>query len=190
MSTVVVDLALFSRATGYYPLGGLYADAEGNLYGTASSRVWNGTLYNMGTVFEIPKVGSGYGALTVLVSFDGSNGEFPSGGLISDSSGNLFGTTAEGGANGTGTVFEIAKTSSGYATTPTTLVSFGFNTVAASYPLGTLFADAKGNLIGTTSGDIAHGGVFEITKTATGYATTPTMLATFNKTNGAYSTLR
>ena len=45
-------------------------------------------------------------------------------GLIIDAAGDLFGTTYSGGANGDGTVFEIAKTAGGYASTPTTLVSF------------------------------------------------------------------
>ena len=44
--------------------------------------------------------------------------------LIADADGDLIGTTAFGGANGDGTVFEIAKTSSGYPSTPTTLVIF------------------------------------------------------------------
>ena len=48
----------------------------------------------------------------------------PLGSLIADANGDLFGTTAVGGANGDGTVFEIAKTAAGYASTPTTLVSF------------------------------------------------------------------
>ena len=46
------------------------------------------------------------------------------GNLIADAHGDLFGTTAGGGANGAGTVFEIAKTAAGYASTPITLVSF------------------------------------------------------------------
>jgi len=45
-------------------------------------------------------------------------------GLIADANGNLFGTTVFGGANDRGTVFEIAKTAGGYASTPTVLVSF------------------------------------------------------------------
>ena len=35
-----------------------------------------------------------------------------------------LGTTSDGGANGYGSVFEIAKTAGGYATAPTTLVNF------------------------------------------------------------------
>src|SRR5207237_6992333 len=53
-----------------------------------------------------------------------ADGAEPRAGLIADANGNLFGTTQIGGANGKGTVFEIAKTASGYASTPTILVSF------------------------------------------------------------------
>jgi uncharacterized repeat protein (TIGR03803 family) len=42
---------------------------------------------------------------------------------LPEAAGDLFGTTADGGADGFGTVFEIAKTSTGYASTPTTLAS-------------------------------------------------------------------
>jgi uncharacterized repeat protein (TIGR03803 family) len=62
--------------------------------------------------------------LTTLVTFNYSNGGVPFSGLLTDAAGDLFGTTHEGGANGDGTVFEIAKTGGIYATTPTTLVSF------------------------------------------------------------------
>ena len=76
-------------------------------------------------MFEIVKTSSGYASTpTTLVSFDDTNGAVPAAGLIADANGNLFGTTYAGGAIGNGTVFEIVKTSSGYASTPTTLVSF------------------------------------------------------------------
>ncbi len=61
--------------------------------------------------------------LTTLASFNGTDGKFPNG-VIADAQGNLFGTTFEGGAHGGGEVFEIAKTSDGYASTPTVLASF------------------------------------------------------------------
>jgi hypothetical protein len=52
--------------------------------------------------------------LTTLVRFKGTNGAQPSGSLIADHHGDLSGTTAFGGANGDGTVFEI--TGSGFST--------------------------------------------------------------------------
>ena len=80
--------------------------------------------------------------LITLVSFNGANGAGPSGDLIADANGNLFGTTSGDGANNDGTVFEIAKTATGYASTPTTLVSF--NGANGRAPEGSLIADANG----------------------------------------------
>ena len=45
--------------------------------------------------------------------FHGSNGEHPMGGLVLDAEDNLYGTTAEGGKNGSGTVFKLAPAASG-----------------------------------------------------------------------------
>ena len=69
--------------------------------------------------------------------------------MIADAKGNLFGTTANGGANNRGTVFEIVKTDSGYASTPTVLASF--NSTDGAYLLGSLIADAAGDLFGTAT---------------------------------------
>ncbi len=64
-----------------------------------------------GTVFEIAKTATGYASTpTTLVSFDGTNGESPYGGLIADANGDLFGTTFAGGANTYGTVYELSST--------------------------------------------------------------------------------
>jgi len=77
-------------------------DSSGNLYGTASS----GGASKDGTVFELAHGGH---YITALASFNGTNGSAPYGGLIMDSSGNLFGTTTGGGASKDGTVFEVAQ---------------------------------------------------------------------------------
>src|SRR3989442_9196271 len=57
--------------------------------------------------------------LTTLYSFTGSDGARPYAGLIADASGNLYGTTSSGGANGYGTVFKVTPTG-----TETLLYSF------------------------------------------------------------------
>ena len=172
------------------PSGALIADANGDLFGTTS-----GGFDSNGTVFEIAKTASGYASTpTVLTGFNGADGESPLGGLAMDADGDLFGTTEYGGAYGftngpglvgDGTVFEIAKTASGYASTPTTLVSF--DGADGDIPCGSLIADANGDLFGTTyaGGADNAGTVFEIVKTATGYASTPTVLASFNGADGA-----
>src|SRR3984893_12265406 len=84
---------------GAFPAAGLIADSSGNLYGTT---YWGGASgsgcaggLGCGVVFKL----SPSGTETVLHSFAGSDGANPSAGLISDSSGNLYGTTYWGGAS-------------------------------------------------------------------------------------------
>jgi uncharacterized repeat protein (TIGR03803 family) len=176
-------LVSFNSGNGANPYSGLIADANGDLFGTTEARGASG----YGTVFEIAKTNTGYASAPItLVSFNNGNGANPIGSLIADANGDLFGTTEDGGASGDGTVFEIAKTNTGYASAPTTLVSFnGFGN--GSLPFGSLIADANGDLFGTTiqGGPGGYGTVFEIAKTSTGYASALTTLVSFNVGNGA-----
>jgi len=81
----------------------------------------------------------------VLYSFEGNpDGESPLAELLSDSSGNIYGTTAIGGQNGLGTAFKLSSTG-----TENVLFSFGGRSGAA--PNGGLIADANGNLYGATA---------------------------------------
>jgi uncharacterized repeat protein (TIGR03803 family) len=159
--------------TGDYPDAGLTTDAAGDLFGTTQQ----GGPGGYGTVFEIASLGGGLYANTpttlVSFTFNGSTGKTPDAGLITDSAGDLFGTTFSGGANGSGMVFEIAKTAGGYASTPTVLVSF--NGTTGYEPMAGVIMDAAGDLFGTTAigGPNGAGTVFEIAKTSTGYASTP-----------------
>jgi hypothetical protein len=119
----------------------------------------------------------------VLVNFDSITAAGTLSSLIVDANGNLLGAISAGGANGDGAVYEIANTATGYATTPSTLVSFD-GTDGAS-PMASLTADANGDLFGTTSagGTNGHGTLYEVTNAATGYATTPTTLVNFGSTD-------
>ena len=142
-----------------YANAGLIADASGDLFGTTLY----GGAHDKGTVFEIAKTSDGYASTpTLLTSFDGPVGRQPYSGVIADAAGDLFGTTYGGGAYGIGTVFEIAKTSDGYASTPTVLMSF--NGTDGAHPIAGLIADAAGNLFGTTYGGGTNGTgtVFEL----------------------------
>ena len=89
---------------GAYPISGLIFDSSGNLYGTT----FQGGMSGYGTAFELSPSGSSYSE-TILHSFAGglTDGAYPRAGLIFDSSGNLYGTTDQGGASGDGTIFEI-----------------------------------------------------------------------------------
>ena len=179
-------LVSFSGANGAFPDSALIADAAGDLFGTTSGGgVLGAPATNDGMVFEIKNGSTGYAnAATTLVAFNGTNGQTPLAGLAIDTSGDLFGTTSAGGANTDGTVFEIKNSSTGYASSPTTLVSF--NGTNGSVPKGSLIIDASGNLFGTTSagGASRDGTVFEIANNGTAYAATPTTLVSFNGTNG------
>ena len=89
-------------------------------------------------------------------------GEIPNGPLILDSAGNLYGTTANGGAYGFGTVFELSSDG-----TETVLYSFGGSPADGSYPYAGLIRDAAGNFYGTTEygGAYGNGTVFELATT-------------------------
>jgi hypothetical protein len=207
-ATTPTTLVIFNNANGQYPFGGLIVDNRGNLFGTTYYGGGSSACYGgCGTVYEI-KVDSttatGYASMpTTLVSFNGADGAYSESTLIADAHGNLFGTTSAGGTSsacpgsststsGCGTVFELkvdGTTATGYASMPTTLASF--NGTNGFYPFAGLIADAGGNLFGVTSGlgTTGYGTVFAIktdSATATGYASTPTTLATFNGIDGAY----
>ena len=195
MTATLTTLVSFSGINGEVPKGDLIANSAGDLFGTTSDGGANeaGGINGNGTVFEIAKTAGGYAsAPTTLVNFNYEDGTSPVAGLLADASGNLFGTTESGGASDpliVGTVFEIAKTAGGYASTPTTLVRFGapFNGVVGSMPEGSLIADSAGDLFGTTSAggaNEADGTAFEIAKTAGGYASTPTTLVSFDLVDG------
>jgi len=181
-SGTITTLASFNGSNGRYPLGRLVENSSGNLFGTAEQ----GGAFGVGTVLE---VAAGSGSITTLASFNGSNGALPIGALVEDSSGNLFGTTKEGGASRVGTVFEVVAGSGSI----TTLASF--NGSNGALPGAGLVEDSSGNLFGNTTwggpsytgGETGDGTVFEVAA-GSGSITT---LASFNGSNGAlpYSSL-
>jgi hypothetical protein len=83
--------------------GNLLLDHAGNLYGAT----YSAGAYQYGNVFRLT-LSDGNWTYTDLYDFTGGNdGANPIGSLILDSSGNIFGTTANGGADGYGVAFEI-----------------------------------------------------------------------------------
>jgi len=136
---------------GWQPVSDLVVDAGGNLYGTTE---WggNGTACydGCGTVFELERTASGW-KHHVLYSFGSlPDGRNPSAGLIFDGAGNLYGTTAGGGAHEYGTVFELSPGSHG-GWTEKVLYSFTGETDGWN-PAGDLVFDGEGNLYGTAFG--------------------------------------
>jgi len=129
---------------GGNPLDGLIADSQGNFYATTN----HGGAFSSGVVFKLSKSG----VETVLHSFaGGTDGAYPEGGLIRDSSGNLYGTTTGGGASGAGTAFIVSSTG-----VETVLYSFAGGKDGA-VPEGGLLLDGADNLFGTTTAGGANG---------------------------------
>jgi uncharacterized repeat protein (TIGR03803 family) len=118
---------------------------------------------------------------------DGSGGNTPTGGLISDAAGNLYGTTSSGGASGAGTVFELSLENGTW--TEHLLYSFKGGVDDGSDPESALLLDAAGNLYGTTGGGgpTNNGTVFKLSPGAGAW--TETILHAFNGTNGSFPVL-
>jgi uncharacterized repeat protein (TIGR03803 family) len=181
---------------GSFPSGGLIMDAAGRLYGAALSGGAGGTVFEL-----TPNGAKTQWTETVLYSFcaqggvNCTDGGTPSGGLIMDAAGRLYGTTDSGGALGFGTVFQL--TPNGVKTKWTETVPYSFcaqgNCTDGSYPSGSLIMDKAGRLYGTTQFGGAHGGgtVFELTPNATKTQWAQTLLYSFcargaNCTDGSF----
>ncbi len=159
---------LFSGTDGSEPHHGVIFENNGNLVGT-TLRGGPAQYSSSGTVFELTYVvGVGWKE-TVAYSFqNGSDGRFPWAGLISDSSGNLYGASSDGGAGGGGTVFELSP--SGQTWTFKLLYSFSGPGNQCG-PRGSLALDGAGNLYGTTYCDGANqfGSIFKLTNNGNGW---------------------
>ena len=163
---------------GATPSAGLIEDTHGNFYGTTMS----GGPNNDGTVFKLSRASNGAWTETILYSFSGIDGDAPVAALVMDTVGNLYGTTAGGGAYGGGTAFELSHSSTGW--TENVLHSFG-NGQDGWDPQAEMVFDSAGNLYGTTQlggaifgrGDDNGGTVFRLTPSVSGW--TETILYSF-----------
>jgi uncharacterized repeat protein (TIGR03803 family) len=174
---------------GSFVASGLVSDAAGDLYGTTFYGGIYGEPGGFGTVFELKKVAGGGWQEGVIHSFgNGADGFFPLAGLVFDAAGNLYGTTAFGGASGHGTVFELSPVPGG-GWAEKVLHSFTGTNGDGSAPYGGVALDTAGNIYGTTSegGDFSFGTVFELSPTASG-SWTETVLISFNFDNAGGNT--
>jgi len=158
---------------GSAPLASLTMDSSGNLYGTtySSSTNFSQPCSPCGTVFELSPGANGAWTETVLLRFSNSaDGAYPQGGLVFDQQGNLYGTTAGGGGDGYGTLFELSPTAGGW----TESGLYSFDLYHGAGPWQNLVFDS-----GTIYGVTVYGGDTEL-----GYGDGVVYAATANSLNG------
>ena len=199
-------------ATGGNPVGGLHADANGNLYGAAFSggslttACKASSLQGCGLIYELTKSGTTWTRTAIYTFLGGTDGIGPVGNLIADSTGALYGVTEGGGCTvtltypiGCGTVFKLTPPATGATWTKTTLYTFQGNANDGAEPLGPIARDAAGNIYGATqfggmaetlcgtlpngAGDSRCGVVFKLTYNATANTYSESILHFF--TDGA-----
>jgi uncharacterized repeat protein (TIGR03803 family) len=164
---------------GSRPFMGVTIGADGSLYGTTYEG-GEGKCSNCGTVFNLkpppnrPPTPLSPWMETVLYRFMGEDGQQPEGSaLIFDKTGNLYGTTSQGGTYGLGTVYELSPSNGSW--TESVLWNFGPSTQDGTNPRGGVVFDKTGNLYGTTWDSFYQkpegtgGIVFQLTPSGSGW---------------------
>ena len=154
----------FHGSDGSRPTSSVILDSAGNLYGITNAGGPNG----WGEVYELTHSGSGW-TLQVLHSFQNQNdGRSPYGGLVFDSAGNLYGSSASNGQNFGGVIFQLSPSNGGWTFNPLYSLSGRMG------PEASLTVDASGNLYGTTymDGVDNDGSVFELSPSSGGWVYT------------------
>lgn len=151
-------------ADGSVPSGSLLLDGQGNLYGAASQggNTVCTLLRGCGTIFELSPGSSGWTFATIY-SFDNTHGASPTGSLVMDGTGNIYGNAYAGARAtsshcpyGCGSTFKLAPSASGWNFSLLHSYSDGLD---GANPYGGLLIDASGDLYGATNtgGSQAYG---------------------------------
>jgi len=162
---------------GRQPEAGLTIDHAGRLYGTTLLGGNTGGscgANGCGTVFRLEPQGSGW-VFTPLYNFQGgTDGSSPYARVIFGPDGGLYGTTAGGGTNGLGTVFNLRPPATFCRSvscpwTETVIHSFGG--ADGTQPQAEVVFDQAGNMYGTTvfGGALGQGSVYELTRSGGGW---------------------
>ena len=137
-----------------------------------------GTVFNLKPPPSVPPNVFGAWTETVLYSFQGgSDGAYPGfGDLVFDPSGNIYGTTGNGGNANAGMVFQLTPSGGGWRENVLYTFTGGYD---GNGPLGGVILGSAGNLYGTTfqggDGSCLYGPcgtVFELTPSGSGYIET------------------
>jgi uncharacterized repeat protein (TIGR03803 family) len=169
---------------GWQPNDDLIFDTAGNMYGIAS----DGGLYGncngfpgCGVAFKFTRSGNSWNE-SVLWNFgQGIDGVIPIGGLVFDTSGNLYGETYAGGASGFGTVYRLTPSGSGWMENILNSFTDGAD---GSGPTAGAMVDGAGNVYATTHIGGAGGGGTPVKLTPSNGGWTYSLMASFTGTFG------
>lgn len=161
------------HADGGNPVGDLLVDSSGNVFGSTSGGGNSGCNYQPGNACGVVYKLTSRGVESVLYQMPGgSGGTYPESGVAFDSSGNLLGTTSQGGAASLGTIFELTPSQGGWS--ESSLYQFQSG-AGGKVPWAGLTPDGAGNFYGaTTSGGASGGGtIFQLTPSGGAWNYTP-----------------
>jgi uncharacterized repeat protein (TIGR03803 family) len=188
-SGALTSLYAFTGAAsdGFSP-NGLIQASDGNFYGTTTGGGLNcpmlppgacGDVSSVGTIFEITPAGS----FSTLYAFAIADGQNPSAALVQASNGNFYGTTAAGGIDNSGTIYEFGDLTDPPSGLAGSAKSSG--SVTLVWDTAAPFAPA-GGASGTTSFNVYSANSFTWQSTG-GFNTQPA--ATVTATNATLSNL-
>jgi uncharacterized repeat protein (TIGR03803 family) len=161
---MATPISLFSSG-GFNPVARVVFGPDGHPYGTTSdSPEGPGRVFNLIVPLTICKTVNCFWKENVLYEFQGgSDGAYPGyGDLAWDQEGNIYGTTAAGGASNFGAVYELTRAANTY----TESMLYSFSGPDGKTPLGGVVVDGAGNVLGTTFSGGANGigAIFKLTK--------------------------
>ena len=148
---------------GSFPYGALLIDRSGYIYGTT----YYGGANGIGAVYKLSPTAAPrlFGEWTeeVIYSFqEGADGNSPISNLVFDKTGNLYGTTSEGGF-GSGTIFKLSPVGGGNWTE--TVVHAFAGPPDGGFSYNGMVVDVFGNFYGATvhGGEDDDGSVYKFT---------------------------
>jgi uncharacterized repeat protein (TIGR03803 family) len=157
-----------SSSAAYYPYSGLVVGKNGYLYGTT---YYGGVVWNAGAVYQMRQV-SGVWIFSIIYNFLGDSlGQYTESGLAVDGSGNMYGTTYQGGSFNLGGVYKLTP-GTGNKWTQKMIYSFkGYAKKDGAYPyFAGVTLDANGNIYGSTyqggssaANNLNYGTVYKLT---------------------------
>ena len=173
---------------GDAPQGRLLLAKDGTLYGTTIQGGGSGCLsFGCGTAFHLtpsataPKTALAPWNETIIHSFNGTDGFMPQGDLTFDQTGNIYGTTEQGGSRacysngiyGCGVVYELIATRDGGW--DQTLLFAAQGGSDGSEPIDGVVFDPSGNLYGAlqANGPFNWGLIFQLSPSGPGWKEQP-----------------